>query len=44
MFAEAQPDAVSICTPPNLHLAVAQAAAAHNLDAALEMLVSRLTA
>ncbi|MEZ4656520.1 MAG: Gfo/Idh/MocA family oxidoreductase [Caldilineaceae bacterium] len=30
MLDEVQPDAVSICTPPNLHLPVAQAAAARH--------------
>lgn len=31
LLAEVQPDAVSICTPPNLHLPVAQAAAARGI-------------
>ena len=31
MLAQVQPDAISICTPPNLHLPIAQAAAARGI-------------
>lgn len=36
MLATVQPDAISICTPPNLHLAVAQAAAQRNIHVLCE--------
>lgn len=36
MFDEVKPDAISICTPPNLHLPVVQAAAARNLSVLCE--------
>lgn len=36
MFADAQPDAISICTPPHLHLPVARAAAARNIHVLCE--------
>ncbi len=36
MLDETKPDAVSVCTPPNAHLPVAQAAAARNLSVLCE--------
>lgn len=36
MLDEVQPDAISICTPPNLHLPVAQAAAARGIHVLCE--------
>lgn len=36
MLADLRPDAVSICTPPNLHLPVAQAAARYNISVLCE--------
>jgi UDP-N-acetylglucosamine 3-dehydrogenase len=39
-----QPDAVSICTPPNLHLPVVQAAAAHNCSVLCEKPPARTVA
>ena len=36
MLDEVQPDAISICTPPNMHLPVAQAAAARGIHVLCE--------
>jgi predicted dehydrogenase len=44
MFDELKPDAISICTPPNAHLAVVQAAAARNLSVLCEKPPARTVA